>query len=68
MKTVRIEGMSCQHCVAAVTEAMSSLGDVKMIEVSLEGKMAKVEYASEVSDEMIKEAIDDIGFDVVSID
>lgn len=64
-KTILIEGMSCEHCVKHVKEALEEVGALN-IKVSLEKKMAEAEF-NEVSDERIREAIEDAGYDVVKI-
>lgn len=45
--TISIEGMSCEHCVKAVRDALSSQNGVKSVDVSLEGKNAQVVYDDE---------------------
>lgn len=65
-KTISIEGMHCQHCVAAVKEALETVAGVSKVAVSLENNNAVVE-ADGASDAALKEAIEDIGFDVVGI-
>jgi copper ion binding protein len=45
--TISIEGMSCEHCVRAVNDALSSQNGVKSVDVSLEGKNARVVYDDE---------------------
>lgn len=65
MKTIIIEGMHCQHCVKAVTEALQAVEGVSSVAVSLEAKNAVVEGTA--ANEALKEAIEDIGFDVVSV-
>ena len=63
---LNVEGMSCQHCVKAVTSAVAALDGVSAVDVSLEGKTASVEYdESVVSLESIKDAIEEEGYDVV---
>ncbi|MEG0013620.1 MAG: heavy-metal-associated domain-containing protein [Cellulosilyticaceae bacterium] len=62
-KKIMIDGMSCMNCVKHVREALEELGKV---EVNLEGKYALVE--TEESDEQLIEAIDEAGYDVVSIE
>ncbi len=43
MTTLKIEGMTCHHCVKAVTEALGQVPGVdKVIDVSLEQKQAVV--------------------------
>lgn len=66
-KKVYIEGMSCGHCVKHVEEALKELAGVKSVNVSLEGKVADLELSQDVSDEQIKVAIDDAGYEVVKI-
>jgi copper chaperone CopZ len=40
--TIKITGMTCNHCVAAVTKALQNVPGVEQAEVSLEQKQAKV--------------------------
>ena len=42
--TIPVEGMSCEHCVRAVKGALEAQKGVKAVEVSLEGKSARVVY------------------------
>ena len=42
-ETIRVEGMSCGHCVMAVKKAIESLEGVREADVSLEGKKAVVD-------------------------
>lgn len=67
-KKIAIEGMSCQHCVSHVKEALSELNGVTSVEVDLEGKSAVLEASGEVKDEDIKFAVDDAGYEVVKIE
>jgi len=64
-KKIHIEGMSCQHCVKHVREALLELEGVKHVEVDLKEKLDVLE--GEVSDDKIKTAIEDAGYDVVKI-
>ena len=63
-KKISIEGMSCEHCVAHVREALEDI-NVKVIEVNLKEKYALVE--TNIENEALIEAIDEAGYDVVSI-
>lgn len=67
-KKIAIEGMSCQHCVSHVKEALSELNGVTNVEVDLEAKLAVLEASADVKDEDIKYAVDDAGYEVVSIE
>ena len=66
-KVIGIDGMSCQHCVKSVTKALNAITGCQVIEVSLELKQAKVKVEPQVSDEMLKQAIVDDGFECRSI-
>ncbi|NLB78481.1 MAG: heavy-metal-associated domain-containing protein [Clostridiaceae bacterium] len=66
-KKILIEGMTCQHCVNHVREALEELDEIKSAKVSLENKSAEIELNSEVDDEKIKSAINEVGYEVTSI-
>ena len=63
---MKIEGMMCPHCQAAVTKALNSLDGVKA-EVDLDAKQASIEADDSVSDDVLKKAVEDAGYEVVSI-
>lgn len=64
MKKIMIEGMHCQHCAAAVEQALKDLG-LQQVTVSLAGNFAEVEDG--VAEDIMKNAIEDLGFDVKEI-
>lgn len=66
-KTVLINGMSCNHCVMAVKKALSKLPSVTEVEVSLENKMAIISSGAEVAEELIREVIEEEGFEFAGI-
>ncbi|MEA1984847.1 MAG: cation transporter [Euryarchaeota archaeon] len=60
---IKIEGMSCGHCKTTVTNAISAVGGVSHVDVSLEEGQAKVTYDPEKTDiEAIKEAVVNTGY------
>lgn len=66
-KILKVEGMSCNHCVMAVKRALTGLDGVGTVEVDLEN--GKVTVVGEgLKDDAMKEAIDDAGYEVVSIE
>ncbi len=68
-KTVKIEGMTCGHCVNHVKEALTEdIQGVNVLDVSLENKCSKFEVDDNVSNEQIKAVIADLGYTVTSID
>ena len=64
-KVLSIEGMSCEHCVAHVKEALEALDGVENVIVSLDENSATVE--TEVDNEVLKSAIEEEGYDVIDI-
>jgi copper chaperone CopZ len=63
--TLSIEGMSCQHCVKSVRQALE---DIHGVEVeSVEIGTAIVKTIESVSPDTLRDAIDDIGFEVVEV-
>ena len=67
-KKISIEGMSCDHCSARVEKILKEQEAVEEITVDLAGKNAVVEFSADLSDKIIKEIIEDIGFDVTKIE
>jgi copper chaperone CopZ len=63
MTTVKIKGMSCQHCVASTTQALEGVAGVSNVQVDLDKGEAR--YEGDVDSKTIKEAIEKIGFEVV---
>lgn len=64
-KKITIGGMMCEHCVGHVKEALENIG-ASNIEVSLEGGFAICD--TEKSDDEVKSAIEEEGYDVISIE
>jgi copper chaperone CopZ len=65
--TIKVEGMSCEHCVRAVKCALEAQKGVKEAEVSLEGKSARVVYDDGlIGLDDLKAAILEEGYQVVS--
>ena len=65
-KTMVFEGMSCGHCSARVEKALNALDGVTA-KVDLEAKTASIETEGRASDEQMKAAVTDAGYDVVSL-
>lgn len=63
---ITIEGMMCQHCVQHVTDALEDLDGVNSVQVDLENGTAIVNGT--VSIDAIRTAIDEAGYDVISVE
>lgn len=66
-KMIKIEGMSCMHCVKHVEEALMDLKEVTRVKVDLNEKNALVELDGSVEDYKLKEAVEEAGYDVIAI-
>ena len=63
---LKISGMSCQHCVKTVTDALTELPGVRKAKVNLRKAEAVVRFdASRVSTIDLTEAITAAGFEVI---
>jgi copper chaperone len=60
-----VPGVSCQHCVGAVTEEVEQVRGVESVVVDLDSKRVKVKGAS-IDDGAVRAAIDDAGYDIAS--
>ena len=67
-KTININGMMCSHCTGRVGEVLNAIDGVSA-EVSLDnGGQAVVTLAKDVSDDVLKKAVVDAGYEVVGIE
>ena len=66
-KTIKIEGMMCGHCEATVKKALEALSQVDSAEVSHEAGTAVVTLNSDVSDDVLKKAVEDKDYKVTEI-
>jgi copper chaperone len=62
MTEIKVEGMSCQHCVAAVTRAIQEIDPAAQVRVDL--VQGRVAVESTQSEEALKGAIDEAGYTV----
>lgn len=66
-KVMKIEGMMCSHCTGMVTKVLNAIDGVSA-DVSLEDKCAYIELSKDVSDDALKAAVTDAGYEVVSLE
>jgi copper chaperone len=64
--TYTVSGMTCDHCVRAVTEEVSKVDGVEMVDVELDSGRMVVTSEGEVSDEAVAAAVDEAGYQVTS--
>lgn len=64
-KTMKIEGMMCAHCEARVKKCLEALPQVDEAVVSHEQGTAVLKLNADVSDDVLKKAVEDQGYEVV---
>ena len=66
-KTLKIEGMMCEHCEMHTKKALEALDGVTKAEVSHKTGTAVVTLEKEVSDDVLKQAVAEQGYQVTNI-
>ena len=66
-KTLYIEGMTCAHCAARVEKALQGVPGV-FAKVELDKGKARVTSTQPVTDEQLKQAVDQAGYTVTKIE
>lgn len=61
-KTVKIEGMMCPHCEAAVKKSLEAVDGVETATPNHETDSAEITFTTSVDDEKIKKAVEDAGY------
>ena len=62
----QVPGVSCQHCINAITQEVSALPGVQRVQVVLDDKTVTVEHAEQVNTNQIVAAINEAGYDEVT--
>lgn len=62
IETVKVKGMTCQHCVASVTQELMKLDGVIAVNVDLEHGTAGIESNDKLTHEVIQSAIEKTGY------
>ena len=65
-KTIHIDGMMCTHCTGRVEKALNDLPGVEAT-VDLNSKSAAVTCTPDVSDDTLRQAVEDAGYHVTGI-
>lgn len=64
-QTYTVEGMSCEHCVAAVTAEVGELAGVSAVEVDLAGGTVLVR-GSNIDSDAVKAAVEEAGYSLAA--
>ena len=61
--TLKVEGMTCNHCVMRVTKALEGINGVRSAKVNLDEKKAEVVFKGDKLDpEVLIRAVQEVGF------
>ena len=63
---LKVKGMSCQHCVMSVTEALNQLDGIQNIQVDLQKGEVRFDNTKAVASDRIEKTIEEAGYQVVS--
>lgn len=61
-RTIDVDGMTCENCVAKVVRALENVDGVKIAAASLEKQSALAGLTKNISDEVLREAINKAGY------
>ena len=67
MPEIKVKGMSCGHCAAAVTKALQSLPGVAEVQVDLASGRVTFQSAAPVAPEELARVIKAAGYEVVPV-
>jgi copper ion binding protein len=65
-KVIKVEGMSCDHCVKRITNAINEIEGAKCLNISLGHKTVEVQCDNEDTLSKIEASITDAGYEVVN--
>ena len=63
--TYQVKGMTCDHCVRAVSAELGSIGGVSDVKVDLATGAVTVESATPIPGDAVRAAVDEAGYEVV---
>lgn len=66
-KLLKIEGMVCGNCVKHVSKALMEIEGISDVTVQLEAKTALIQMSHTVPDDRLKTAVEDAGYQLVSV-
>lgn len=66
-KVITVEGMMCAHCTGRVQKALEAVEGVSSVTMNLENKTATVELSAEVSEDALKAAVTEAGYEVTAV-
>lgn len=65
-RTYRVPDVSCQHCVAAITNELTAIPGVERVNVDVQTKLVTVIASDSVAEGQILAGIEEAGYDVAT--
>jgi len=65
MEKIKIQGMSCHHCVMSVTKALTAIPGIQNLKVDLVKGEATFENTQNVPSPNIRKAVEEAGYKVI---
>ena len=66
-ETIKVEGMTCQHCVQTITDALNNITGLNAVNVDLIKKEVSVKFnENETKLKKISDKIIDVGFEIIN--
>jgi copper chaperone len=62
---LKVKGMSCQHCVMAVTKALNQIAGIQNLEIDLASGEVRFENTKAAPQDQIEKAVTKAGYQVV---
>jgi copper chaperone len=65
ISTLKVKGMSCQHCVMSVTKALNQLEGIQNVKVDLQTGEVRFDNTKSVGQDRIEKAVVNAGYEIV---
>ena len=65
-KQYKVPEISCEHCVRAITNELTSVPGIEVVNIDISTKVVTVRHTDEVSDEQIVATIAEAGYEVAA--
>jgi copper chaperone len=62
--TYTVSGMTCEHCVASVTEEVQEISGVERVEVVLESGALTIDSSQPLADDTVRTAVETAGYEL----
>jgi len=63
--TIKVKGMTCQHCVMSVRKALGKLEGIQNVDVDLQQAEVRFDNTKGVASDLVKKAIEEAGYEVI---